>query len=103
MVFHVKLQAQQQSQQNPSQGNPLGGCSQLLIKAGGLVLAHIGVGIARQSAGQTSLLTGLEQNDQHHCHTGDNLQNSQNNLHNFHDFTSLRLPNRSSLNGQRIN
>jgi len=76
-------QAQNQSQSQPNQCDPLGCAGQSLIQAlAGL--AQVGIGIAGDRTGQASLLTGLEHNDQNQSNAGDDLQNSQNDLNNFH-------------------
>ena len=73
-------QAQHQGQDNPNQSDPLGGLSQQLIQAAALVLVHVGIGRAGQSAGQASLLTRLQQNHNDQGNRANSLKNSQNNL-----------------------
>ena len=69
-----------QSQHDESSANPLGSASQLGIQRLGLVSGQEGV-TAADDAGQTGVLTGLEQNSQNQSHAAQQLQNSNKNKH----------------------
>ena len=86
VAFHhfALHEAQHQGQQNPDNGDPLGGHGQSMVQTALLILTQIRFGSAGNRSGQASLLAGLHQHDHDQRNAAQSLQNNQNRLQNTH-------------------